>query len=107
MPSSSSSLDGIRHTSAKYGPLTHILINTLARSGDISTNPGPTSKCINRKNHGRKKQCSKCNSVTKFRRFLCIDCGDLGKLMCPYCLTDELVQHCSIDNEIREYKCNI
>ena len=27
--------------------------------------------------------------------------------MCPYCLTDELVQHCSINNEIREYKCNI
>ena len=89
----SRSLDGNlhRHTSAKYGHLTHILINTLVRSGDISTNPGlspqRSSKCINRTNHGRKNKCKKCKSVTRYMRFLCFDCGDLGKLMCPYCFT--------------------
>ena len=111
-PTTLGSLDGNqhRHTSAKYGHLTHILINTLVRSGDISTNPGPSSqrssKCINRNNHGRKTKCKKCKSVTRYRRFHCLDCGDLGKLMCPYCLTDELVQHYSNNSEVREYKCN-
>ena len=102
-----------RRCHRQHGILTHILINILLRSGDVELNPGPARICnrpariINRSNHIRPrcKKCSKCNSVTRYRRFHCNECGDLGKHMCPYCLTDELITHCNENKKIREYKC--
>ena len=104
-----------QHRSNKYGLFTHILINILIRSGDVELNPGPQtlvnkpSRLINRSNNTRhkSKKCTKCNSVTRYRRFHCNGCGVLGIHMCPYCLTDELITHCNENNKIREYKCKV
>ena len=95
-----------KYSANKHDILTHLLINILAQSGDIETHPGP-SACINRNNHTKNKKCEKCATVTRYRRFLCVECKQTGPSMCPFCLTDELVTHYNKNNVIREYKCEV
>ena len=63
--------DRYRNTSG-YGTFSYILINLLARSGDIEPNPGPSNKC-NKRNINRANEvstsavnCEKCHTVTMF-----------------------------------------
>ena len=102
--------DRYRNTSG-YGTFTYILINLLARSGDIEPNPGPSNKCnkrnINRANKVSAVNCESCNTVTRLRRFSCTLCGEVGVPVCPYCITVNVVNNHSDSNKICDYKCNV
>ena len=102
--------DRYRNTSS-YGTFTYIIINLLARSGDIEPNPGPSNKYnkrnINRANKVSAINCDSCDTVTKLRRFSCTDCGEVGVPVCPYCITLNVVNNHSESNKICDYKCNV
>ena len=97
----------LHHNSNDYGLLTHILFNILARSGDIETQPGPRPPISCNRSNGIKAKCLKCDTSTRFRRFVCSGCTIQGEALCPYCLTDEIINHCNLNNIIREFKCKL
>ena len=104
-----SNIDRRYSTSNKYDTITYILINILARLGDIQPNPGPSVKCtkrtLNRSNKCSAKLCNQCLTLTSFRRFTCVSCGELGDLVCPYCITLNIINNHSESNAICEYNC--
>ena len=38
---------------------------------------------------------------------MCTSCGIQGDALCPFCLTDEIINHCNLNNTIREFKCKL
>ena len=69
-----SNTDRRHSTSTKFDTITCILINMLARSGDVQPNPGPSTKCIKgniiKPNSTSAINCDQCLSLTRFRRYL-------------------------------------
>ena len=89
---------------SKLYNLTQIIIVTLAKCGDIQSNPGPIN--INRKRLNKVRYpCTRCQVGIRKRPVICYHCQNLTHSKCIKGLTNDLYDKFYNNNEVIVYKC--